>query len=57
MDGAGDSLVEKEPVGRKKCTASLENQTLVLLAAAFPLQQGSASSMLKHLPNALVGLG
>lgn len=29
----------------------------MLLAAAFPLQQSSASGVLKHLPDALVGLG
>lgn len=35
----------------------LQDQALVLLAAAFPLQQRGASGVLKHLPDALVGLG
>lgn len=35
----------------------LQDQALVLLAAAFPLQQGGAGGVLKHLPDALVGLG
>lgn len=35
----------------------LQDQALVLRLAAFPLQQRSAGGVLKHLPDALVGLG
>lgn len=37
--------------------APLQDQALVLLVAPIPLQQGSTGGMLKHLSDALVGLG
>lgn len=49
----------KEPLEDTRGThlGPLQDQALVLLAAAFPLQQSSASGVLKHLPDTLVGLG
>lgn len=35
----------------------LQDQALVLLVAPIPLQQGGTRGVLKHLPDALVGLG
>lgn len=49
--GQEELLIDKTGAG------PLQDQALVLLVAAFSLQQGSASGVLKHLANTLVGLG
>lgn len=57
---AGGSLVERSLLGgggAQEVRDPLQDQALVLCLATFPLQQGSASGVLKHLPDALVGLG
>lgn len=55
---AGDNLVKREPLEEHvDMWNPLQDQALVLLATTFPLQQSSAGSVLKHLPDALVSLG
>lgn len=47
----------KGSLGRHIVLGPLQDEALVLLAAAFPLQECSTCGMLENLSDTLVGLG